>query len=54
MVFWFANEWSSLIASVFTVGFIIHREFFSTAHRVAASVAVHASRREQSDMNAAD
>ncbi len=54
MVFWFANEWLSLIASGFTVGFIIHREFFSSAHRVAASVAVHASRREQADLNAAD
>ena len=46
-VAWFASEWLAIIASLLTVGFLIHREFFSTAHRVAASVAVHASRREQ-------
>jgi hypothetical protein len=33
--------------SVVTVAFLIHREFFSSAHRVAASVAVLASRREK-------
>jgi uncharacterized membrane protein len=47
MVAWFANEWLAIAASLFTVGFLIHREFFSSAHRVAASVAVLASRREQ-------
>ena len=46
-VAWFASEWLAIIASLLTVGFLIHREFFSTAHRVAASVAVLASRREQ-------
>ncbi|MDB5539498.1 MAG: hypothetical protein JWQ89_1225 [Devosia sp.] len=47
MVAWFASEWLAIAASIITVGFIIHREFFSSAHRVAASVAVLASRREK-------
>lgn len=47
MVAWFASEWLAIGASVVTVVFLIHREFFSTAHRVAASIAVLASRREK-------
>ena len=47
MVFWFVSEWLSIVVSGLTVAFLIHREFFSSAHRVAASVAVLASRREQ-------
>jgi uncharacterized membrane protein len=47
MVFWFASEWVAIAATVITVFFLIHREFFSSAHRVAASVAVLASRREK-------
>lgn len=47
MVFWFASEWLAIAASLITVGFLVHREFFSSAHRVAASVAVLASRREK-------
>ncbi|MGV3492019.1 MAG: DUF599 domain-containing protein [Devosia sp.] len=47
MVAWFASEWLAIAASLVTVGFLIHREFFSSAHRVAASVAVLASRREK-------
>jgi uncharacterized membrane protein len=46
-VAWFASDWLSIATTIATVGFIIHREFFSTAHRVAASVAVLASRRER-------
>jgi uncharacterized membrane protein len=46
-VAWFAAEWLSVLVTLVTVAFIIHREFFSTAHRVAASAAVIASRREQ-------
>lgn len=46
MVFWFVSEWAAIGVSVLTVAFILHREFFSSAHRVAASVAVLASRRE--------
>ena len=47
MVAWFANEWLAVAATLVTVAFMVHREFFSTAHRVAASIAVLASRREQ-------
>ena len=46
-VAWFASEWAAIAASLITVGFLVHREFFSTAHRVAASAAVIARRREQ-------
>lgn len=46
-VAWFANPWLAIGASLLTVAFLIHREFFSSAHRVAASVAVLASRRER-------
>lgn len=46
-VAWFANPWLAIAASLVTVTFLIHREFFSSAHRVAASVAVLASRRER-------
>lgn len=46
-VFWFVSEWFAIGASLITVAFLIHREFFSSAHRVAASVAVLASRREK-------
>jgi uncharacterized membrane protein len=45
-VAWFAAPWLAIVVTVVTVGFIVHREFFSSAHRVAASVAVIASRRE--------
>ncbi len=47
MVFWFVSEWLAVAVSLLTVAFIVHREFFSSAHRLAASVAVLASRREQ-------
>lgn len=46
-VFWFISEWLAVIAALVTVAFLVHREFFSSAHRVAASVAVLASRREK-------
>ena len=49
MVFWFVSEWAAIAASAITVAFLIHREFFSSAHRVAASVAVLASRRERGE-----
>jgi uncharacterized membrane protein len=45
-VAWFAAEWLAIAASLLTVGFLIHREFFSSAHRIAASAAVIARRRE--------
>jgi uncharacterized membrane protein len=46
-VAWFASPWIAVAVTLVTAGFIIHREFFSSAHRLAASVAVIASRREQ-------
>jgi uncharacterized membrane protein len=46
-VAWFVSEWVAILVAVVTVGFLIHREFFSTAHRLAASAAVIASRRER-------
>lgn len=49
MVAWFASSWLAIAVSVATVAFIVHREFFSTAHRLAASVAVSASRREEKE-----
>lgn len=45
-VAWFASPWLAIVASLVTVAFLIHREFFSSAHRIAASAAVLASRRE--------
>ena len=46
-VAWFGSPWVAIVTTLVTVGFIVHREFFSSAHRLAASVAVIASRREQ-------
>jgi len=46
-VAWFASSWLAIAVTIVTTGFIVHREFFSSAHRLAASVAVIASRREQ-------
>lgn len=46
-VAWFVSPVLAIIVTVVTTLFIIHREFFSSAHRIAASVAVIASRREQ-------
>ena len=45
-VAWFVAPWLAIVASIVTVAFLIHREFFSSAHRIAASAAVLASRRE--------
>ena len=47
MVAWFAADWLAIAVGLVTVGFIVHREFFSSAHRIAASAAVIASRREK-------
>ncbi|MEQ1901849.1 MAG: DUF599 domain-containing protein [Devosia sp.] len=51
-VAWFASDALAIVTTVVTAGFIIHREFFSSAHRVAASVAVIASRREKQRQDA--
>lgn len=46
-VAWFVSPWLAIVVTVVTTAFIVHREFFSSAHRIAASVAVIASRRER-------
>jgi len=50
-VAWFASPLIAIAMTLVTTGFIIHREFFSSAHRLAASVAVIASRREQANQS---
>ena len=45
-VAWFASPWLAIVVTLIMTAFIIHREFFSSAHRIAASVAVIASHRE--------
>ncbi len=53
-VAWFVSEWLSIAVCVATVLVLIHREFFSSAHRTAASAAVIAARhRQQRQDNAA-
>lgn len=47
MVAWFAADWLAIAVSLVTASFIIHREFFSSAHRIAASAAVIAKRRDE-------
>ncbi|GHA27157.1 membrane protein [Devosia pacifica] len=46
-VAWFAAEWLSIVTCIATILILIHREFFSSAHRVAASAAVLASRQSR-------
>ena len=46
-VAWFVSPWAAIGVTVLTISFIIHREFFSTGHRIAASVAVMASQRDR-------
>ncbi len=46
---WFAAEWLSIVVSLATVLLLVHREFYSTAHRAAASAAVFAQRRNQKE-----
>jgi uncharacterized membrane protein len=48
-VAWFAADWLAIVVGLITLGFIVHREFLSSAHRVAASVVVMASRREHGE-----
>lgn len=43
-VAWFVSEWFSVLACLATIAILAHREFFSTAHRTAASAAVLAAR----------
>ncbi|MEO5806059.1 DUF599 domain-containing protein [Devosia sp.] len=48
-VAWFAAEWLSIVVALATVLLLLHREFFSSAHRTAASAVVLASRRTHKD-----
>ena len=43
-VAWFVSEWLAVAACIITVLILAHREFFSSAHRTAASAAVIAAR----------
>ena len=43
-VAWFIADWAAIAASIAVVAVLLHREFFSSAHRVAASATVVASR----------
>ena len=43
MVAWFVSGWLSIAISLLTVAYIVHREFLSSGHRLAASVAISAS-----------
>ena len=43
-VAWFVSEWVGVASCLATVLILAHREFFSSAHRTAASAAVIASR----------
>jgi uncharacterized membrane protein len=47
MVAWFASEWLAIGVSLLMIGFLVYREFFSTAHRIAAMATVVASRHER-------
>lgn len=46
-VAWFVSEWLAVAACLATILILAHREFFSTAHRTAASAAVIAARHRQ-------
>lgn len=48
-VAWFGSPILSFVVSGLTLAIIIHREFFSSAHRLAASVVVTASKRDASE-----
>ena len=53
-VAWFVSEWLAVAACLATVLIIVHREFFSTAHRAAASAAVIAARHREKAKPTAD
>ncbi|MDV3253618.1 DUF599 domain-containing protein [Devosia sp. BK] len=46
-VAWFVSEWLAVVACLVTILIIAHREFFSTAHRTAATAAVIAARHRE-------
>ena len=45
-VAWFASDSLSIAVTIMTLGIIVHREFFSSAHRIAASVTVIGRRKD--------
>ena len=45
-VAWFHSSWLSVAATIIMTGLIVQREFFSSSHRVAASLMLSAGRRE--------
>lgn len=51
-VAWFVSEWFAVVACLITVLILAHREFFSSAHRTAASAAVIAARHRMAQHNA--
>lgn len=53
-VAWFAAEWLAIVASIATILILLYREFFSTAHRIAASAAVTALRERNTGAGGAD
>ncbi|HTN61271.1 MAG TPA: DUF599 domain-containing protein [Devosia sp.] len=46
-VAWFVSEWATIAACLLTILVLAQREFFSSAHRTAASAAVVAARRNK-------
>ena len=46
-VAWFVSEWLAVAAAIATILVLAHREFFSSAHRTAASAALIAARQRQ-------
>lgn len=48
-VAWFVSEWVGVAVCLVTVLVLAHREFFSSAHRTAASAAVIAARQHKKD-----
>jgi uncharacterized membrane protein len=52
-VAWFVSEWLAVATCLATVLVLAHREFFSTAHRAAASAAVIAARHRARSMEEA-
>lgn len=41
-VAWFIADWAAIVASIMVVAVLVHREFFSSAHRIAASATLSA------------
>ncbi len=46
-VAWFVSPWAAIAVTLVTISFIVQREFFSSGHRIAASVALIASQRDR-------